>query len=1564
MKKFVRRFGKIVLLVVVLLLVFTGWQFYKKHISRTRIAFVNYPSFVLARIQKAGDTRWVTVENVTAEEIGNKARGYDAVFLFGRGLNLSPETLTNLRNAGYAGLPVYVEAATNPNMDVTSVKGQALDHIADYLRNGGNINYRNLLHYVRSKLNGKSWFADTAAAPVAVSADVLFHLDEDKTFASVEAYESYIKAQHFYTPGGAKIALLTSVPGPFNANRDHLDAMISMFQLKGWNVYPVASTSKRLAFLQQINPDIVVEMPHGRVSLGDADRVVAWLKEKNIPMLSPVSVFSAYDKWKNDPQGMSGALLTMSIVSPELDGGVAPYAIAAQYKDENGYDIFKAIPDRLDKFAGLVEKWLALKKKPNSEKKIAIYYFKGPGLTSLVASNMEVVSSLYNTLLHLQSQGYKVDNLPADAKALEQLIMQSGSVLNPYAEGTIDRFFKNGNPALVETGTYESWVKQSLPANAYSAVEKKYGKAPGDYMMVSRDNKTYLGVARIQFGNIVLLPQPLPAIGDNTFKIIHGAKVAPTHPYIASYLWVRNSFNADAIVHFGTHGSLEFTPGKQVALNNDDWSDALIGNTPHFYVYTISNVGEAIIAKRRTYATILSHLTPPFMEGGVYNELAALEEMLHKWAAFEEGAVKNEYLKSVSAKAKELKLYKDLGADESKELTSAQAEHLQNLVEEISNEKVNSGLYTIGKPYSENEAARTAKLMCVDAISYGLARLDILKKQAPENIVNDRVRFDARYRTRAMQIIDARLRTGDTSLDNVIAPADIERAAQYAQRNTQPGNDELVRGFIAMGNGSRRPATGSGTSAGTRGGIPPAKLAALQKVVVKILSDNRKVAFVNELKSDKRFKDATSLLDPETMANAKKIAKAIPKMREGIAIAEQPDVMALITLMQDEKIRQKTFELLEDKSLQTRVAEQKKILADSLVRLAATPEKQASLKLVALPAYDQYSIEQLKTLEADLRFFNDNRAQLNGLPAKTVIDSSMERIATALVRAEGVERRFAGAVNDIRTAVQNIKQYKEGLIASSGSELAAIDNALTGGYTLPSTGGDPITTPSTVPTGRNLYSIDAEKTPGVQAWNVGVKLAKELLKQYQAAHGGIYPKKVAVTLWPGDFIQTEGALLAEVFYLLGVEPVRDPFGRVMDIQLIPAGVLQRPRIDVVVQTAGQFRDLAASRIQLINKAVEMAAAAKDANTSGNYVSESVQESEQLLKQKGLSPKEAKELAGIRVFGGVNGNYGTGIMGMVESSDKYNDNNDVAKVYLNNMGAAYNSGEQWAVFREGMLEAALQHTDVVVQPRESNTWGPLSLDHVYEFMGGLNNAVRYTTGKEPDAVFNDFRNPSEARVQELKEAIWVEARSTLLNPAYIKEMMKGGSSSAEKFAETFRNTFGWNVMKANVIDGVLWDELHAVYVKDKLNTGVHAFFESQSPAALEEMTGVMMEAARKGLWKAGNEQLKDIAALHGKLVTAYGAGCSEFVCGNEAVKKEMLRYMDNDVKEGYTKNIRAALSAGNDDKSVVLKKEQSAKNDKQPVDNNAAGMWWTIGAIVTGLLLLMIVIRELRNKKDA
>lgn len=1541
--------------------VFAAYRYYAKNIAPTAIAFVNYPEFNLARIEKANRSYFVKVENLPLTELA-RARKYPAVFVFSRGLQLSPEQFQELQNAGFAGTSIFMEGSTNPNQDVTNLKGQDLDAVTDYLRFGGNRNYQGMLSYVRKFIDRKSFFAPPPENPFEIPQDAFFYLEEDAIFRDYESFQKHVADKKAFTTGAPTVALLTSVPGPFNANRDHVDAFINELAKRGLNVVPIAAATRRLEFLKQVNPDLVLMMPHGRLTLGQAQEAQDWLRERNVPMLAPVSVFQEYDKWLKDKQGFSGALVSMSIALPEIDGGVAPYAVIAQYRNQEGLLEFRAIPERMAKFCDAVKQWLALKTMANRDKKVAVYYFKGPGNNALTASNLEIIPSLFNMLKRMQAEGYRVENLPATEKEFQEVIFKQGPVLGPYAKGAFDGFVKSGAPELVPVPEYERWVAKDLPRESYDAVVEKYGKAPGEYMGWTQNGQDHIAVTRVKFGNVVLLPQPLPAVGQNTFQLVHGAKVAPAHPYIASYLWVRNAFKADAIFHFGTHGSLEFTPGKQMAQSDYDWSDALIGTTPHFYIYTISNVGEAIIAKRRSYTTTLSHLTPALVESELYGDLKKLQD---KFQAYQNasGEIRREYALSIIELAGKIGITKDLNLKLSRpeDLDGEVFGKLENYLEEVAAEKITAGLYTLGNAYEEAKTNSTVTLMAIDRVAEGMADLDLLAGRLTAKQRENKAFFEERYRRPARGVVEGVLRGGTTpeaALVRLIGKENLAFAEEWMKATRKPSDDEVIRGFIGMAGAPRsaapRPAAESASAE---------EIDRVRDLVVKILPDPAKKQFIEGLRSEQQFKMSSGLLDPATLERARTIARAVPKMAEAIETGLQPDVNQLLRLMQKEPLRKKTFEFLDDKQLLARVEEERRRIEQEIRQACLSPEKQTALKLVAASSVPE-DLPALKAMLPNLKFLQDNHDKCESVRAvpRQKITEIIGRVSQLIVALEDRNRERARAIQSARMSIQNIGLYKSQLQTSGKAELEAVINGLNGGFILPSSGGDPVVNPLTIPTGRNLFSIDAEKTPSPEAWKVGKQLADTLLQQHLKAHSK-YPQKIAVTLWPSDFIETEGALVAEVFYLLGVEPVRDPFGRVLDIKPIPMADLRRPRVDVVVQTAGQFRDLAASRLYLINKAVRMIAGLNEQESFENFVRLGAEQAETGLKEKGLSPVEARQLSTQRVFGGVNGNYGTQIMGLVENGDKWEKEEEVARTYLNNMGEMYDEGDGWGQFRAGAFEVMLRNTEAVVQPRESNTWGPLSLDHVYEFMGGANLAVRYVTGKDPDAYFNDFRNPGQARVQEAKEAISVEARTTLLNPKYIAEYMKGGGSSAEKFAETFRNTYGWDVMKPEAIEEQLWSDLHKVYVKDELNLGVKDWFKRENAAALQEMTAVMLETVRKGYWNASQEQVAEIAQLHTQLIRDHNPGCSEFVCGNEKLQSFISGKLSEADRQAYQGAI-AKVRVGDAPSNALVLEKQNAEKVKPMLP--AAALFRSgksVAAVSAGVLLALIGLYIWRRRRE-
>lgn len=1378
--------------------------------SRTHIAFVNYQAINLGQISKANDNSSVRITELAPDRLDEAGR-YDMVFVNGMGLRITDEQRQALVKAAEGGTPVLTTAATNPQNQIVSVDSVDAAYMKQYLAGGRN-NYRNLLRYVRRFVDGKKLFAPMPGDPQVSASSLLYYpdADEDLGFGSVAAYEEFLRSRGKLDPEAPRV-ILTGQMGV-------ADSLVAALERSGAVVYPVSVIQQFVTrgHADSVGASAMINMAHGRMG----DMVVDYLKAKNIPLFSPLNVNRDYDGWMDDKMGMNGGFLSQSVVTPEIDGAIRPYALFAHYDGEDGLPYVAAIPDRLDDFVATVGNYLSLRHKANRDKKVAIFYFKGPGQNALVAEGMEVAPSLFNLLTRLKAEGYKVDNLPADAKGLKKMIAENGRVFNGYAVGAMADFVRENSPEIIGKADYDTWCSASFSPEMRADIDAVDGAFPGHGL---RDADGNLALARLQFGNIVLIPQTAAGLGDDDFKIVHGTDAAPPHNYVAAYLWARHGFGADALMHFGAHGSLEFTPRKQVALGSNDWPDRLVGTMPHFYIYSTSNVGEAMMAKRRSYAGIINYLTPPFMESNVRGIYRNLSDAIAEYNRSKTPGDSARAAGLVRKYTVELGIHRELRLDSTSQFTPDDILRVENFAEELANEKITGALYVMGVPYSADHIRSTVEAMTVDPIAYSLQKLRGGDIRA--------------HRDNAVRLVRSGATVDDAAICRITGLTQTELDSARNIRNAIEGSKDMLSRMMVMGAMMPSP-----------------------KQEVSRIADR-----------------------PET----KKGHRMMPGM---------------------------------------------------------SPEKALEMakKMGA-------SEEAIKKMEAALK-----HKDMKTTGATTGGHHHGDR---QTLTAEQIQ--FALAAGEVERSLGNIGAYRSALAGSPEAELSSVVNALAGGYIAPTSGGDPVLNPDILPTGRNMFAVNAEETPSAVAWEKGKELAGNTISMYRKAHGDSVPRKVSYTLWSSEFIETEGATIAQVLYMLGVEPVRDPFGRVTDLRLIPSAELGRPRIDVVVQTSGQLRDLAASRLFLISRAVRMAAAADDKEYP-NYVAEGVVEAERVLVDKGVTPKEARELSKARVFGGVNGNYGSGIQGMVEAGDRWEDESEIASTYINNMGAMYGSEEEWEKMLDHAFEAALTRTDVVVQPRQSNTWGALSLDHVYEFMGGMNLAVRNVTGKDPDAYLSDYRNRNNARMQEVKEAIGIESRTTILNPTYIKEKMKGGAGDASAIADVVRNTYGWNVMKPDAIDDELWDDIYDTYVADKNHLGVKEHFADVNPAAIQEMTAVMLETVRKGMWDASPEQVAAMAELHTETVNKYGAACSGFVCDNAKLRDFIASKVSGHAAAQYNDKVASvrAEKTGADNDGMVMKREEVNSTDTEV--NRINGILVGAGVIVAIAVFVAVIRRRRKN----
>lgn len=1555
----------------------------------TKIAFVNFQDSQMAEIAKANDNRFIEPSKIDVKTSDfSEITDYPVIYLF----HISSLTEVQKNNISLAmknGAKVHAFSATSKENDFSNISGEALAYIKKAYENGGESNTRKLLNYSRKILDNSSFFIDDVLEPDEFPHDVFYHIGTNSSFENLDDYWSFYKAKGNYNIGGKTVVIVNSSAGPKTQFRSYQDSIILNMEAKGYNVACIAGHRKRFENLKKINPDLFIYFPHGRINTMGGDEAVNWLKEKNILVLTPQLVHQTHEKWLADQQGMSGGLFGQNIVVPEIDGAIHPYAVAAQYINKQGYHTFKPIPGRIEKFCETADRWLSLKTKKNKDKKLCIYYYKGAGKNALVAGGLEVGESLFGLLNKLKSEGYSMGNLPDSLNGFMERIHKEGPVLGDYAKGTFETFLEEGNPALIPVKEYEKWVNSELDGNAYQNVIKQYGPAPGKYLTTTINDTDYLAIPRVQFGNIVLLPVLAAAMETNEFKLVHGVKQAPPHAYIASYLWSRMQFKTDVIAHFGAHGSVEFTPWKQVLLSSKDWAEALTAPVPHLYVYSIDNIGEAMMAKRRSYATMLSHLTPSYSEAELYGDFEGLGKAMHSYKGLANGPLKETFKKQIQMFADSIDIAKDLGlkAEDITTLNHETLDALHNYVHHLEREKITIGLHTLGVSYSDKELEETVRMMSVDPIAASLKQLKELTGRLNEKYDLDDDHAEVTHHDHdhdhdhkhehehshkhdthsendfiAMaNVIVRQIQKSEVDAISFMADEDLElleKLEQEYSHHSKAKISEYYGGYYAQKTEKK---VGRHTDkkdlvydtkthkmvSKSSLNKEPFTLQNAKDLAIHFSAQRKTAIGVKWINDDKSFKNMLSLTNKHSLHKFKMAANMDVSMKQKVSLASNEKYVELLLFLKDTLARGQIIKFLKETSTQDRIsAYRSKLDIYTLKKVLEVECKNDFLWVFMTSPETLETVLQSKTkqelskIKKNIKFVVENteliltdktnrgadlldiKAILNNTSSIKKMNGNRAVLKSVISRVVSKEKLLLDCLKQLKNAFISVKEYRLNLEVSPKMEFNAFINGMNGGFIAPSSGGDPISNPMATPTGKNLYSVNAEVTPTKEAFETGAKLAELVLQKHISKHGD-YPKKIAYSLWGGEFIRNQGLNIGQIFYMLGVEPVRNQRGRVHDVRLIPMDRLNRPRIDVVVQTSGQFRDLAASRINLINKAVQLAASADDDVKFPNYVKQGTIEAEQDMKTKGISPAEARKLSTVRVFGGVNGHYGTGIMDLVEQGDKWEKEEEIAKQYINNMGAMYADGN-WANYKKGMFETMLKNTEVVIHPRSSNVTGPISLDHVYEFMGGITASVRVTTGKDPDGYFNDYRNKFDPKVQGLKEAIWTETRTNLFNPKFIKGQMAEGESAAEGFAENFRDTYGWNVMKPNAIDKEIWEGYYDIYIKDKLNLGTVEFFKDKNPFALQEMTAVMLETVRKGYWNPSEEVLKNIIDLHVELIKAHEAGCSGFVCDNAKLEEMISSTLSGEFKTSYEAAIAKVKTSSVGDETaegIVLEKEE-------------------------------------------
>ena len=446
------------------------------------------------------------------------------------------------------------------------------------------------------------------------------------------------------------------------------------------------------------------------------------------------------------------------------------------------------------------------------------------------------------------------------------------------------------------------------------------------------------------------------------------------------------------------------------------------------------------------------------------------------------------------------------------------------------------------------------------------------------------------------------------------------------------------------------------------------------------------------------------------------------------------------------------------------------------------------------------------------------------------------------------------ALNDLTEAIcfasPEIKKedMKAGLKACGKAEMASLLRALDGEYISPGEGNDPIRNPEAIPTGRNFYGFNVDKVPSKEAFVLGKKLVDTMINEYREKNGS-YPDKLGIILWSTETQRNEGVNESAALYLLGITPVWDRKDKVVGIKPIPGAILNRPRIDVLLQTSGLYRDAFPGVIKLLDRAVRMAGSLKDVE---NFVAIHNEKIKKALLKKGYNSDDAAELSQARVFGPMPGAYVHALQELIPSSGTWETDEEIADVWIHHYSYVYGD-KLWGKSLKSAYKNNLKDVKITMHSRSSNVYYMLDNDDMFAFLGGLSLAVKNQTGEYPDVMVANLQDGKDVKLEDLAKSIGKALRTRYLNPRWIEGMKKEGYAGAREMDKFVEHLWGFQVTTPFAVDKTQWEQIYEVYIEDKYGLDLKEFFDKHNPWAQQSIAARMLEADRKKYWKTPEEK---------------------------------------------------------------------------------------------------------------
>jgi cobaltochelatase CobN len=647
-----------------------------------------------------------------------------------------------------------------------------------YYAGGGAANGRAMFAFIAAWRTGTDVRA--AAAPQPLPGTGFYHPQAPRIFGALDEYLQWGTSR--WKEGVPRVAFLIHAGLVSGMETQVLDALVARSEARGlvpivlW--FEAGDPQALEKALGGAKANVLVIATH----LQNGPARAAELLKLGIPVLQAVSYREGdADAWAKSDSSMPQRLVAPFLALPETWGVIDPVVIDAVQDGEPA-----PIPAQLEALIAKAARLAALRHKAPADKRIALMFWNyPPGEKNLSASNLNVPRSLEKLTAALAAAGYDV---PATSEA--ELIRAAQAMLGGfYRPESLASLLEAGLAATVPVRRYRAWL-DTLPPPRRAELIARWGEPDTDPGVRDVAGAKQFVIPRLQLGKLAILPQ-LPRSGSPGVSY-HDTKEVPGHFYLAAYLYVRELLAADAVIHFGTHGTQEWTPGKDRGLAVSDYPYLAVGDLPVLYPYIQDNVAEAIQAKRRGRAVIISHQTPPFVPAGLYAELRDLPAKIQEHAQLDDGAVRDATAAAVRKAVISANLHRDVGWTEERMLADFPAflSELHDHIEELALRAMPLGLHTFGEPASPEHRLMTVMQQLskpfydrVGAPPKELVATDLeaLKESKP-------------YRTlfRFVRANEASATIGDPALR-----ADIERAVAFDRNLADTGEIEALLAALA-----------------------------------------------------------------------------------------------------------------------------------------------------------------------------------------------------------------------------------------------------------------------------------------------------------------------------------------------------------------------------------------------------------------------------------------------------------------------------------------------------------------------------------------------------------------------------------------------------------------------------------------------------------------------------------------------------------------------------------------------------------------------------------------------